>query len=159
MPQPPESGGSAAVEALYQELILDHYRRPRHKGVLEPPAVSATVANPVCGETMTVAATVEGGRVREAMFTGQSCAISQASASMMTDLVRGKTSAEVSALLARLAELLRGNADAARDPALGDLRALAGVARIPIRIPCALLSWRGLMDALRTDRASAAPSQ
>jgi len=151
MPVSPEPGGSATVEALYQELILDHYRRPRHKGVLGPPAVSATVANPVCGETMTVAATVEDGRVREVMFTGQSCAISQASASMMTDLVRGMSGAEVSTLLARLAELLKGNAEAARDPALGDLRALAGVARIPIRIPCALLSWRGLLKALASE--------
>ncbi len=143
----PAPSGGAPLEALYQELILDHYRRPRHKGVLDAPDIAATAMNPLCGESITVAATLDGDQLHDVRFTGQTCAIAQASASMMTDLVRGRTRAETEVLVARLAEMLRGDSTAARDPALGDLRALSGVARIPVRIPCALLPWRALADA------------
>jgi nitrogen fixation NifU-like protein len=143
----PASPASAPLEALYQELILDHYRRPRHKGVLDAPDISATATNPMCGESITVAAMLDGDQLRDVRFTGQTCAIAQASASMMTDLVRGKTRAEMERLVTRLSEMLRGDSSAARDPTLGDLRALSGVARIPVRIPCALLPWRALADS------------
>jgi nitrogen fixation NifU-like protein len=144
---PPQSGGGA-LDALYQEQILGHYRRPHNKGSLDHPDASATAANPLCGEAIAVTVRRDGERISEVAFAGQTCAISQASASMMTDLARGKTLAEIVTLTARLAELLRGDRAAAADPALGDLRALGGVARIPARIPCAVLPWRALTDAL-----------
>jgi nitrogen fixation protein NifU and related proteins len=148
MPLPAESGDPGALDALYQEQILQHYRRPHHKGVVDAADGAATAANPLCGESLTVTLRREGDRVTDIAFTGQTCAISQASASMMTDLARGKTAAEIVALTSRLTELLRGDRDAAADPVLGDLRAFRGVARIPVRIPCAILPWRALTDAL-----------
>src|SRR5688500_9326902 len=128
----PAPSDPAALGALYQELILDHYRRPRNKG--EPADADAHVAlkNPLCGDT-----------VADVKFAGRGCSISQSSASMMTELVRGKTVPEAQALLRRVAELLGGSVDAATDPSLGDLRALSGVARFPMRVKCAALAWRG----------------
>lgn len=148
MSPPAENATAGALDALYQEQILQHYRRPHHKGVLDTPDATATAANPLCGEAITVMVRRDGERLTEVAFSGQTCAISQASASMMTDLVRGRTPAEIVALTTRLTALLRGDRTAAADPMLGDLRALAGVARIPIRIPCAVLPWRALTDAL-----------
>jgi nitrogen fixation NifU-like protein len=91
----------------------------------------------------------EAGRVREARFTGTGCSISQASASMLTQLLAGKTVAEAARLGERFALMLAGDADAAADASLGDLRALAGVARLPMRVKCALLPWRALDEAVR----------
>jgi len=148
MPRPPEPADPGLLGGLYQEQILQHYRQPHHKGPLDAPDATATAANPLCGEAITVMLRRDSERIRDVTFVGQTCAISQASASMMTDLARGKTPEEIVALASRLADLLRGDAAAAADPALGELRALGGVARIPIRIPCAVLPWRALTDAL-----------
>jgi nitrogen fixation NifU-like protein len=90
----------------------------------------------------------DGDRLREVRFTGRGCSISQASASMMTGLVRGKTAAEVDALLRRFAAMLRGDQQAADDESLGELRALSGVARFPARVRCASLAWSALGDAM-----------
>ena len=135
---------SAKHEALYQELILDHYRRPRNKGAIERPDAEGAVANPLCGDALSVTVAIDGDRVRAARFAGHGCSISQASASMMTQLVRGKTLAEVAALRRRFSQLLAGDAEAAADPALGDARALAGVARYPTRHKCASMGWEAL---------------
>ena len=135
---------SAKLEALYQELILDHYRRPRGKGAVERPDAEGAVANPLCGDALSVTVSLDGDRVAEARFAGSGCSISQASASMMTQLVRGKTLDEVAALRRRFAALLAGDAAAAADPALGDARALAGVARFPARHKCASMAWEAL---------------
>ena len=141
----------ARLAAAYQELILDHYRRPRNRGALERPDAHAELRNPLCGDEVALAFTLDGaGRVAEARFTGAGCSISQASASMLTQLVAGKTVAEAAALGARVARMLAGDAAAAADPALGDLRALAGVARIPMRVKCALLPWRAFDEAARS---------
>src|SRR3982751_2531741 len=120
---------SAKLEALYQELILDHYRRPRNKGRAEAPDAEGGARNPLCGDELTVTLSIDDGRVTEARFSGAGCSISQASASMMTELVRDRTLAEVLELRRSFARLLSGDAAAAADPALGDARALAGVAR------------------------------
>ena len=142
---------SAEVAAVYQELILDHYRRPRNRGALASPDATATIRNPLCGDAIRLQLAYDGGgaRVARAAFVGEGCSISLASASMMTGLVAGKTREEVAALKARFAELLKGDADAARDPALGELRALSGVARIPARVPCAMLPWEALERAMK----------
>jgi nitrogen fixation NifU-like protein len=139
---------SADLDALYQERLLRHYRSPRHRGTLEPPRQEGRVRNPACGDEVEVHLRVEAGRVAALRFRGEGCAISQASASMMAQVVEGRTVEEAQALARRFAALLKGDAEAAADPALGDLRALAGVARFPLRIRCALLAFEALGQAL-----------
>ena len=140
----------AQLSAIYQELILDHYRRPRNRGPVEAAgARSARRKNPLCGDELTLAVAFgDDGRVAEARFLGQGCSISQASASMLTQAVRGKTRAEVEALLGRFKAMMLGDASAASDEKLGELRALSGVARFPTRVQCATLAWSALAELL-----------
>jgi nitrogen fixation NifU-like protein len=133
--------------SLYQELIARHARRPRNRGALEDATAVVSVRNPSCGDEITLRMRVEGGRIEAVRFEGEGCSISQASASMMSELVEGRTIEESRALLARFTELVHGREDATRDRSLGDLRALAGVARFPVRVRCALLAWDALREA------------
>ena len=139
---------AAELDALYQELILDHYRRPRNRGELPGADAAAALRNPLCGDELGVAVALDGETVREARFTGRGCSLSQASASMMTGLVRGRTRREVRDLERRVRALVRGEPAAADDPSLGDLRAFAGGARLPSRPRCVLLPWEALERAL-----------
>jgi nitrogen fixation NifU-like protein len=140
---------SSQRSALHQELILDHFRRPRNRGTLEQPDASVVMTNPLCGDAIRLQLAFEGDRVREARFVGQGCSISQASASMMTQLVRGKTTAEVKGLADRFRQMIHGDAEAVNDQSLGDLRALSGVAKLPIREKCALMPWDALEEGIR----------
>ena len=139
--------------AVYQELLLDHYRRPRNRGDLPDPDITVAQRNPLCGDTLTLQLELDGDRVSAVAFTGQGCAISQAAASMMTQLIKGKTLAEATALRERFRAMILGDAEAAKDKSLGDLRALAGVARLPVRVKCALLAFSALEQAVK-DRES-----
>ena len=121
------SATDARLSALYQEVILDHYRRPRNKGALEAATSHASLRNPLCGDEVDVQVRMADGRVADVRFSGQGCSISQASASMMTELVKGHTPEEVQALGERFAAMIRGDAEAAGDAVLGQARALAGV--------------------------------
>ena len=145
--------GSAALDALYQEQILAHYRHPHGKGTLPAADATVTVRNPLCGEEATVTVVLDRTgsdvRVRDIRFSGDGCSISQASASMMTDLVRGRTASEIAALTDRFAALLRGDVTATPDETLGSLQAFATMSRVPARIPCALLAWKALAAAVR----------
>jgi nitrogen fixation NifU-like protein len=148
----PAAGGAASdarLAAIYQDIILDHYRRPRGKGTLDPADLAAERRNPLCGDEIALQLALDGDVVREARFTGQGCSISQASASMLTQAVRGKTRAEAEALVRRFVALAHGDAEAAGDQTMGELRALQGVARFPARIRCATLAWGALDDALK----------
>lgn len=136
------------LSALYQELILDHYRRPRNKGALATATSSASLRNPLCGDEVEVQVEVRDGRVADVKFGGRGCSISQASASMMTELVKGRTPDEVQALGERFAQMIRGDQAAATDAALGQARALAGVARFPTRVRCALIAWEAMARAV-----------
>jgi nitrogen fixation NifU-like protein len=144
---------SAEVSALYQEMILDHYRRPRNKGTLERADASVEVKNPLCGDEIGLQVAFDGDSVGDLRFSGRGCSISQASASMMTQLVKGKSMGEIGAIRKQFRDLMLGNAAAADDPRLGSLRALSGVARFPARVKCALLAWNALESAL-AERAS-----
>lgn len=137
------------MDAVYQELLLDHYRRPRNRGELPDANVRVEQRNPLCGDTLTLQLDLEDGRVRAAGFTGQGCAISQAAASMLTQQLRGKTVEEAAALRERFRAMILGDREAAKDSSLGDLRALAGVARLPVRVKCALLAFSALDEALK----------
>lgn len=142
------------IEALYQELILQHYRHPRNRGELEGADVEIRMRNPVCGDDITLQMRLRDGRVEAARFSGQGCSISQASASMMTQLLEGKSLDEADALAARFTEMMHGSEEAARDRSLGDLRALSGVAKFPVRVKCALLAWNALQEAGREARGN-----
>ena len=145
----------AQLAAIYQELILDHYRRPRNKGALPEADARAERKNPLCGGELVVEVAFDGDVVREARFTGRGCSISQASASMLTEAVRGRTRAEVAVLLARFTEFVHGRAPADGMPA--DLRALGGVARFPARLKCATLAWSALAEGIAAAPRAAAP--
>ena len=144
MPQPRTS---AEIGALYQEMILDHYRRPRNKGTLEKPDASVEMKNPLCGDEITLQVAFDGDSVCDLRFSGRGCSISQASASMMTQLVKGKSPEEIEAIRTQFRDLMLGNASA-DESQLGSLRALSGVARFPARVKCALLAWNALERAL-----------
>jgi nitrogen fixation NifU-like protein len=141
----------ARLSALYQEVILDHYRRPRNKGALEAPTSHATLRNPLCGDEVDVQVKMSEGRVEDVRFGGQGCSISQASASMMTELVKGRTPEEVHALGERFAAMIRGEPGAASDAALGQARALSGVSRFPTRVRCAMIAWEAMARAVKVE--------
>jgi nitrogen fixation protein NifU and related proteins len=144
---PPEP--SPGLSALYQELILDHYRRPRNKGALTHATHSVSLNNPLCGDEIDLQLRVDGDVIKEVGFVGRGCSISQASASMMTQLLKERTVPQALALVERMGAMMQGDEAAARDKALGELRALAGVSKFPVRIKCALLPWNALTDAIR----------
>ncbi len=139
---------SAEIGALYQEMILDHYRRPRNKGTLENPDASVEIKNPLCGDEIGLQVAFDGDSVSDLKFSGRGCSISLASASMMTQLVKGKRTEEIDSIRKQFRDLMLGDSSAADDPQLGSLRALSGVARFPARVKCALLAWNALESAL-----------
>jgi len=141
------SDRSAQINALYQEMILDHYRRPRNKGEIENPDETIVMKNPLCGDEITMQVRYAGDRIEDVAFVGRGCSISQASASMMTQLVKGKSAEEISDLGSRFREMVMGDEAAASDASLGSLRALSGVAKFPARVRCALLAWNALEEA------------
>ena len=145
---------SAEVGALYQEMILDHYRRPRNKGTLEKADASVEMKNPLCGDEITLQVAFNPDGVDDLRFSGRGCSISQASASMMTQLVKGKSAGEIDEIRKQFRDLMLGSASVADDSQLGSLRALSGVARFPARIKCALLAWSALESALAERGAS-----
>ena len=138
---------SLPLDSVYQELILKHYRSPARRGDMDAPDVVVTEYNPLCGDDIVLQLKMEDGRIQDVRYQGQGCAISQASASMMSNLVVGKTFDEAAPVLARFRQMLQGDPEAARDRALGDLRALAGVSRLPRRVRCAMLAWDALEEA------------
>ena len=143
---------SAEIAAMYQEMILDHYRRPRNKGTLENPDASAEMRNPLCGDEIDLQVTFSGDALDDLRFRGRGCSISQASASMMTQIVKGKSSAEVDDIRNRFRQLVLGDQTAATDARLGSLRAFSGVSRFPARVKCALLAWNALDTVLVSRR-------
>jgi nitrogen fixation NifU-like protein len=143
-----QSERSAEIAALYQELILDHYRRPRNKGELPGASAEVTMRNPLCGDEIRLEVAFDGDLVSDLRFSGRGCSISQASASMMTQLVKGKTSEEIESLRDRFRDMVMGNTSGADDKSLGSLRAFSGVARFPARVRCALLAWNAMESAL-----------
>ncbi len=135
---------------LYQEVILDHNKRPRNQGVPEGANRKAEGYNPLCGDKLTVFLRVEGDRVAGIGFTGSGCAISQASASVMTTVVKGKSRAEIETLFETFQKLVTGKLES--DPLeLGELAAMAGVSQFPARVKCATLGWHTVVSALNDD--------
>ena len=140
---------SGELGALYQDVILDHNRSPRNYGELAGASASAAGRNPLCGDEVTVWLRLDDDVIADVSFVGQGCAISKASASMMTQAVKGKTRADAETIFERFHAMVTGHhADAASDPALGKLKVFAGVARFPTRVKCASLAWHAMREAL-----------
>jgi nitrogen fixation NifU-like protein len=140
------------LRELYQATVLDHYKRPRNFRVLHGAPHTAAGHNPLCGDRVTVYAEVENGVVKDIGFKGSGCAISTASASLMTESLKGKTLAEAEALFERFHRLVTGDTPATEGPSLGKLEVLAGVREFPVRVKCATLPWHTLRAALAGDR-------
>jgi nitrogen fixation NifU-like protein len=131
---------------LYQQVILDHSKSPRNFRVLPPPVATAQGRNPICGDNYTVFLKLNGDRIEDVGFQGSGCAISKASASVMTDTVKGKTKSEALELFEKFHEVVTtGRMDM---PEAGRLAAFAGVHKFPARVKCAILSWHALKAAL-----------
>lgn len=139
------------LSSLYQELILEHYRNPRNKAELEEKTVEIHMANPVCGDEIRLQLRIEGDRIEDAKFIGSGCSISQASVSMMTARLQGSSLDDADALAKRFTDMMHGDESAAREKSLGDLRALQGVSKFPVRIKCALLGFDALQEALKKE--------
>jgi nitrogen fixation NifU-like protein len=138
------------LTSLFQELILDHYKRPRNKGELPDASSRVHMNNPTCGDDVWLQLRFQDDTIEDVRFIGEGCSISQASISMMTQMLKGRSRDEAHALTARFKDLMHGDADAAKDKTLGDLRVLAGVSRFPVRVKCALLGFNALEEALKT---------
>ena len=142
---------------LYRDVILDHNRQPRNFGVLEPADASVEGFNPLCGDRLTVRLRLADDKISDIRFEGQGCAISTASASLMTEAVKGKTRAEALHLFDRIHQLLTDDAAPPADE-LGKLAALSGVREYPARVKCASLCWHTLASALRSTDPQALPA-
>jgi nitrogen fixation NifU-like protein len=142
---------------LYRDVILDHNRRPRNFGALESADASVEGFNPMCGDRLTVRLKMDEDKISDIRFEGQGCAISTASASLMTEAVKGTTRAEALRLFERIHELLTDDAAPPADE-LGKLAALSGVREYPARVKCASLCWHTLASALRSSDPQALPA-
>ena len=138
------------MKDLYKEIVLDHFRRPRNKGELEGADVEQRVFNPLCGDEVTVYANLRAGGLAEVAFTGRGCAISQASASMLAESLKGKHLGEAEAEIAAFMEMMRG---AEEKEELGELAALKAIIQAPNRIRCATLAWEAMRRGLEKHEA------
>ena len=138
----------SGLDELYKEVILDHYRSPRNRGKLDPADFDLHRDNPLCGDEVHLFGQVKDGKLVGISFEGKGCSISQASTSIMTDRVKG-VSLEMAEDLAGLFKRLMQGEDLSDDERLGDLAALQGVQKYPVRIKCALLGWNTLLEGLR----------
>ena len=138
------------LDDLYQEIILDHHRKPRNHGRLERPDLEAKGFNPFCGDQVVLTAALDShGHIHAVGIGGEGCAISQASASMMSELLKGKTLAEAGSLAELFKGVMQGRAlTQGQQEALGEMMALQGVKQFPVRIKCALLAWSTVEDAI-----------
>jgi len=139
----------ADLRELYQEVILEHSKAPRNYRELATASHRAEGCNPLCGDHFTVYLSVEGDSIRDISFQGSGCAISKASASMMTQSVKGKTRAEAETLFDRFHKLVTGQLANGRRAELGKLAVFSGVSEFPVRVKCATLAWHALHAALR----------
>jgi nitrogen fixation protein NifU and related proteins len=139
-----------STEALYQEIILEHNRKPRNFREMVEADRTIEGRNPLCGDALTLWVKLDGDRIADISFKGQGCAISKASASLMTSAVKGKARDEAEALFDRFHRLVTGELPEAEVASLGSLRALGGVSRFPLRVKCASLAWHALHSALES---------
>jgi nitrogen fixation protein NifU and related proteins len=146
------------LESLYQEIILDHYKHPRGRGLRDPYAVEVHHVNPTCGDELTVRVVIDGDTVTDVSYDGQGCSISQASASMLFEQLVGNTITDDLAITDEFVALMQGRGQVEPDEdVLGDAVAFAGVAKYPARVKCALLAWMAWKDAVSQAVADQTP--
>ena len=147
----------ASLDDLYKEIILDHYRSPRNQGELEPPAHRCEGFNPLCGDEVIVFVSLINNKIEEIKIGGQCCSISQASASMMTEIIKGKSVSEAEEIIHAFKEMMdiyeselsgKETDGTSSSIDLGDLEALQGVVKYPVRIKCATLAWNTLTQSI-----------
>jgi nitrogen fixation protein NifU and related proteins len=148
-----------ATEALYQELILEHNRKPRNFREMADADRQIEGRNPLCGDALTLWVKMEGDVIADVSFRGQGCAISKASASLMTSAVKGKSRADAEALFDRFHQLVIGQLPESEQASLGSLRALGGVSKFPLRVKCASLAWHALHSALEAGNDTVSTEQ
>ena len=147
----------SGLEELYREILLDHYRAPRNKRPLEgAPDAQADGANPLCGDEVHVELRLDDGTIADVRFGGRGCSISQASSSLMTEYVRGRSAEQALAAVAAFQHMMLSG-ELPADSEFGDIEALVGVAKYPVRVKCASLAWKTLEQALRGVAADAEP--
>src|SRR6478609_5741514 len=140
-----------STEALYQELILEHNRKPKNFREMDDADRRIEGRNPLCGDALTLWLKLDGDQIADVSFKGQGCAISKASASLMTAAVKGKSRAEAEQLFDQFHKLVKGELPDADQKSLGSLRAFAGVAKFPNRVKCASLAWHAMHSAISTN--------
>ncbi|WP_244988929.1 Fe-S cluster assembly sulfur transfer protein SufU [Robertmurraya siralis] len=141
---------SSNLDQLYRQVIMDHYKNPRNKGVLEDDSLTINMNNPTCGDRIQLTLKVNDGKVIDAKFEGEGCSISMSSASMMTQAIRGKSIEDALKLSKIFSDMMLGN-EYDEDIDLGDIEALQGVAKFPARIKCATLAWKAMEKGLKED--------
>jgi len=139
-----------SLDDLYKEVILDHFQHPRNRGVLDDPDVATRGHNPLCGDEVLLAVKMDGDVIQDIAFGGRGCSISQASASMMTESVKGHDTSDASALADGFKELMSGGGSTDRLAGNEDLESLQGVKKFPVRVKCALLPWTALLEIIQT---------
>ena|SRR3989338_2048468 len=135
-----------ALNDLYREVIIDHFKNPRHHGSIEPFDVEQEGYNPLCGDHIFLRLKCESGKIKDIGFTGKGCSISQAAASILTEDVVGKSLEEAQTKVLHFKEMMQGKREAVEEE--GDIEALSGVKKFPVRIKCALLAWTTLQEAI-----------
>ncbi|MBB5324354.1 nitrogen fixation NifU-like protein [Anoxybacillus tepidamans] len=139
------------LDTLYRQVIMDHYKNPRNRGVLEDENIDINMNNPTCGDRVHLTMKVEDGKIVDAKFEGEGCSISMSSASMMTQAIKGKTVEEALALSKIFSDMMQGKEyDDSAD--LGDIEALQGVSKFPARIKCATLAWKAMEKGLHSQK-------
>ncbi|GAA5345339.1 nitrogen fixation NifU-like protein [Planifilum fimeticola] len=138
-----------SLDDLYRRVIMDHYQRPRNRGRLEDDAVTIDMNNPTCGDRISLQLQVEDGKIKDAKFLGEGCSISQASASMMTEAIKGLSIEEALQLSGLFSAMMQGEEVDTEQFPLEDIEALQGVAKFPARIKCATLAWKALEKGVK----------
>lgn len=138
------------LDALYRQVIMDHYKNPRNKGVIEDGSLTINMNNPTCGDRIQLTMNVEDGLVTDAKFEGEGCSISMSSASMMTQAIKGKKIDDAIKLSSIFSNMMQGK-EYDDDIDLGDIEALQGVSKFPARIKCATLAWKAMEKGLKEE--------
>lgn len=139
------------LDNLYRQVIMDHYKNPRNKGVLDEGSLTVNMNNPTCGDRIQLTMKVEDGKVADSKFEGEGCSISMSSASMMTQAIKGRSVDEALKLSKIFSDIMQGNDYDEDDLDLGDIEALQGVAKFPARIKCATLAWKAMEKGLKEE--------
>ena len=143
-----------SLDDLYRRVIMDHYQRPRNKGELADGAITVELNNPTCGDSITLQMRVENGKIEEAKFMGEGCSISLASASMMTEAVKGLPTTQALELVELFSRMMQGEEINIDKFPLEDIEALTGVTKFPARIKCAALAWKALEKGIHSTESS-----